>query len=85
MILSIPPDKRDRALALVSYFVNKKKATVKQLQVLTGYLNFLNRAIFPRRAFTRRMYMKCPTAEGRKLKPYHHVKLDQEFYCDCEV
>ena len=60
-VLAIPPEKRDRALNLLNYFRDKKKATVRQLQVLTGYLNFLTRAIFPGRAFTRRIY----AIEGR--------------------
>ena len=37
LVLSIPEQKRDRALTLLRYFADKKKATVKELQVLTGY------------------------------------------------
>ena len=86
--LSIPMEKRDKALKLLQYFEHKKKATVKQLQVLTVYLNFLNRAIFPGRAFTRRMYTKFSTpnrVSKFKLKQYHHVRLDREFKFDCQV
>ena len=84
LVFSIPVDKRDRAIRLLNYFTNKKKATVKQLQFLTGYLNFLTKAIFPGRAFTRRMYAKYSGAKAL-LKPYHHVRLDAEFKFDCEV
>ena len=83
--LSIPADKRDRALALLNYLRDKKKATVKQLQILTGYLNFLTKAVFPGRAFTRRIYAKYSGAKCLNLKPYHHVRLDQEFKFDIEV
>ena len=58
---------------------------MRQLQVLTGYLNFLNKAIFPGRAFTRRIYAKYAGALDNDLKQYHHVRLDQEFKFDCEV
>ena len=66
-------------------FADKKKATIKQLQILTGYLNFLSKAIFPGRAFTRRIYSKYSGANHLKLKPYHHVRLDSEFKFDIEV
>ena len=49
---------------------------------MTGLLNFLNKAITPGRAFTRRMYAK---ASGLTLKPHHHIRLDREFRSDCEV
>ena len=57
-IIAIPEDKRIRALNSLEELVNKKKATVKQIQSLAGLLNFLNRAIVPGHAFTRRMYAK---------------------------
>ena len=37
---------------------NKKKATIKELQLLCGYLNFLAKAIVPGRTFIRKMYSK---------------------------
>ena len=60
---------------------------VKQLQQLTGYLNFLCKVIHPGRAFTRGMYSKFSNIlDGNtKLKPYHHIKLDNEFKFDCQV
>ena len=90
LTLSIPIDKRNKALKMLQHFMDKKKATVKELQRLTGYLNFLTKAIFPGRAFTRRMYSKYSLAIAKpqsqfRLKHYHHVKLDQEFKFDCEV
>ena len=57
-VLAVPEDKRQRTLNLLISFLSKKKATVKELQSLAGLLNFLNKAIHPGRAFTRRMYSK---------------------------
>lgn len=59
-------------------------------QVLAGYLNFLTRAIFAGRTFTRRIYAKFSSyTDGRgikkQLKPHHHVRLDSELRFDCEV
>ena len=67
--------------------LSKKKATIKQIQSLTGLLNFLNRAIVPGRAFTRRMYnkLKLTDKKGRKLKQHHHVYLDKQFREDCTI
>ena len=62
---------------------------IKELQVLTGYLNFLTKAIFPGRTFTRRIYTKYANLKnarvGNKLRPHHHVRLDSEFRFDCEI
>ena len=51
-VLMIPEEKRNKALNWLKYSLNKKKATVKELEQLTGLLNFLGRAIIPGRAFT---------------------------------
>ena len=83
--LSIPLDKQRKALALLNDLSGKKKTTIKQLQVLTGYLNFLMKAIFPGRTFTRRMYAKFAKLQATGLKAYHHVRIDDEFHFDCEI
>ena len=62
--------------------MNKKKATIHQLKVLTGYLNFLTKAIFAGRTFTRRMYSKYADAAAKGLKQHHHVRIDAEFKFD---
>ena len=56
LTLVVPQEKKCHALNLLRNFIGARKATVKQLQSLAGLLNFLNRAITPGRAFTRRMY-----------------------------
>ena len=51
------------------------------------HLNFINRAIVPGRAFTRRMYAKFSGIKdgNMMLKQHHHVKLDKEFKMDCKI
>ena len=85
--LCIPEEKRLKAVNQLRLILSKKKATIKQIQSLTGLLNFLNRAIVPGRAFTRRMYnkLKLTDKNGRKLKQHHHVYLDKQFREDCAI
>ena len=47
LTLSIPLDKQQKALQMLNDITGKKKITIKELQCLTGYLNFLTKAIFP--------------------------------------
>ena len=73
MILTVLEEKRWRAVKLLKTFIDKKKATVRDLQVLCGYLNFLNRAVHPGRTFVRRMYSKfgaiIPNNYGKNQYP----------------
>ena len=54
-------------------------------------LNLLHKAIYPGRAFTRRMYAKFAhimdykgkLVSSCKLRQYHHIRLDREFRDDC--
>ena len=87
LILSIPEEKRLKALGMLQSFSDGKKVKVKELQELTGYLNFLSKAIFPGQAFTRRMYSKFSNvlSKGSQVKSYHHIRIDKEFRFDCEV
>ena len=82
-LLKIPEDKRTKALNMLCWIGDKKKAKVGDLEKLSGFLNFLTKAIFPGRAFTRRMYAKFTGLEN--LKKHHHIKLDAEFKGDCQV
>ena len=81
-LLAVPEDKRIRALNSLQGLLDRKKATVRELQSISRLLNFLNRAIYPGRAFTQRMYAKFADTN---LKQYHHVRLDGEFKRDCRV
>ena len=51
-ILVVPEDKRREALNFLSMMINQRKAKVKDMEKLAGFLNFLNKVIFPGRAFT---------------------------------
>ena len=90
LTLSIPVEKQQKALKILHEITSKKRVTIKQLQTLTGYLNFLTKAIVPGRTFTRRMYAKYTNIKGAmtnkgRLKQYYHVLLDSEFRLDCEI
>ena len=82
-VIGIPEDKRIRALNWIRSMISRRKS-VKELEKMTGFLNFLNRVVFPGRAFTRRMYSKFSNLTD-SLKPYHHVRLDSEFKEDCHM
>ena len=64
--LCVPEEKRLKALHMLKYIGQARKATVRQLQSLAGTLNFINKAIHPGRAFTRRMYAKFSFASANK-------------------
>ena len=86
-MLIVPEDKRLKALNLVSAMSEKKKATIKEIQILTGNLNFLGKAIVPGCAYTRLMYNKLKTTNkvGNTLKQYYHVSVSQDFRDDCAM
>ena len=98
-ILALPEDKLRRATNLLSELITKIKATVKQLQQLCGFLNFICKAVFPGRAFTQQMYAKYSKvinikagqqseqqpSHTFKWKQHHHVTLDKEFKADCKI
>ena len=77
--VSIPVEKVERAKKLIQYVLNKKKVTVKGIQKLCGFLNFLCRVVVPGRAFTRRLYSYTV---GFTLKPHHHVLVKKEIRQD---
>ena len=84
-ILTVPEDKKQKALSWIHYLLQKRTATMKQLEQITGLLNFLGRVIVPGRAFTHRMYARYTGAKNIGLKQHHHVTLNAEFKDDCRV
>ena len=94
-MLRVPLEKKEKALSMLHLLMDKKKSTVKDLQALCGYLNFISKAVFSGRTFTRRMYAKFSevvnigghpkNASEYRLKQHHHVRLDMEFKLDCAV
>ena len=83
-VLALPEEKCNKAINWIQSMLVKKKTTVKELEKLVGFLNFLGRAIVPGRAFTRRMNSKF-TKQTECLKQYHHINLDREFKDDCKM
>ena len=79
--ICIPVDKLEKAITLISYFLNKKnkKITLLQLQQLTGFLNFLCRCVVPGRAFVRRLYA---LGSNENLLPHHHIRISAECRMD---
>ena len=47
----LPLDKIDKCLSVISDFLTRKKVTLKELQSLTGLLNFACSVVVPGRAF----------------------------------
>lgn len=79
--VSIPVEKRNKALTQIDNLLRTKVTTVKYLQQLTGLLNFICRAVVPGRAFTRRLYAKFHSG----MKSHYHVRVDKEMRCDLHV
>ena len=80
-LISIPQDKVSRALKMVQHMSKTKKTTLKQMQKLCGFLNFLCRCIVPGRAFTRRLY----NATAGLTKPHHHLNVNSEIKMDLNM
>ena len=94
LVMAIPLEKKNLAVQMLTEMIQKRSATVKDLQCLCGLLNFIGRAVVPGRTFTRRMYSKYTgvvNLEGShnvneyKLRQHHHMRLDSEFKLDCKI
>ena len=83
-LLALPQEKIDKAVNWLQLVLTNKKVLVKDVERLTGLLNFLNKAIVLGWAFTRCMYAKI-VGKTKGLKQHHHIYLDQEFTADCIV
>lgn len=81
-LVAIPELKVSKALNQIDVIVDAKKATVLQMQRITGLLNFFCRAIIPGRAFTRRLYAEFAHIN---LRPHHHIKVTNEMKLDLGV
>ena len=79
-IVCIPQEKITKALQLIEYFLNRRKATVLECQKICGTLNFLCKCIVPGRAFLRRLYIK-----SSNLKQHHHVNITAENKLDLRI
>ena len=79
----VPLEKIEKALQLIKKILasKKNKTTLRELQELCGFLNFIGKAIVPGRVFTRRLY----THTSGVLKPHHHVSLKQDLKADLKM
>ena len=79
-MIGIPVDKINKGTNMITSVLNRlsKKVTVLELQKLSGFLNFLGRAIIPGRAFTRRLYSNL----NPSLKQHHHIHINNEMRSD---
>lgn len=78
--VSIPLDKRDKAVQQIQAIIHSKKVKILELQKLTGLLNFFCRAIVPGRTFTRRLYYQF-----KNRMSYHHVRVNKDIREDLKV
>ena len=88
-IICIPAQKLEKGKNMIDFILKKRflksckqKVTIKQLQEICEFLNFLGRAIVPGRAFTRRLYSKLT---GYNLNPYHHIRISNEMFEDLSM
>ena len=70
----LPLEKLDKCKNLINEALCKKKLTLKELQQLTGLLNFACQVIVPGRAFLRRLI----NLSIGLTKPYQHVRITDE-------
>ena len=75
-VVCIPEDKIFKATLLMKHMIEKKKTTLRELQQLCGFLNFLSKAIVPGRTFTRRLYNLLTNCKAKK--PHHHLELTKD-------
>ena len=76
-----PPDKLKKCSALLLEFLYRKKATLREVQSLTGLLSFACSVIVPGRAFLRRLIdltvgIQCP---------HHLIRLSKDVKEDLKV
>ncbi|KAK6173121.1 hypothetical protein SNE40_016639 [Patella caerulea] len=77
----IPNEKIVKLITLLKSIMERKKVTLHDLQILTGSLNFVCRAVRPGRAFLRRMYdSMC----GIKEK-HHHIRINKSLREDMSM
>ena len=65
--------------------MGKKKIKLHQLQQITGFLNFLGKAVVPGRAFTRRLYNVEEKALQKDMNKHHHIPVTAEMRMDLEI
>ena len=70
----LPKDKLQKGLGQIQSMKGRKKASLKQLQSLLGFLNFTTSVILPGKPFLRRI---INLTKGLR-KPFHEARLGKE-------
>ena len=81
MVACLPEDKILKATDLLHQFLQKDKATLREIQCLNGVLNFACTVIVPGRAFLRRLIDLTVGVS----KPHHHIRLTREVKLDLQL
>ena len=81
MSASLPQDKIFKFLKYLDELIALKSATLKQVQSVTGMLNFACAVIEPARAFSRRLY----DITIGVTQPHHHIKITRSVREDLYV
>ena len=74
-------EKITNCLSIISNFLQRKKVTLKEIQSLTGLLNFACTVVVPGRAFLRRL---IDFTEGVR-SPYHVIRMTRKVKADLAV
>ena len=77
----LPLDKIDKCLSLIASFLTRKKVTLKEIQSLSGMLNFACSVVVPGRAFLRRLIDLTVGVHS----PRHYVRINKEVKADLRV
>lgn len=77
----LPINKLEKCLCIVSDFLSRKKVILKEVQSLTGFLNFACSVVVPGRAFLRRLIDLTVGVHS----PYHFMRLSTEVKLDLEL
>ena len=77
----LPSDKPDKCRSLISEFLQRKKVTLKEVQSLTGLLNFAFSVVRPGRAFLRRLIDRTVGIRS----PEHRIRLNKEVKQDLKL
>lgn len=81
MELRMPLEKVEKIKMALQEMHRKRSTTLKEMQKLTGLLNFATIAVAPGRAFLRRLYdLTC-----RVQRPSHHLNLNSEARADLKA
>lgn len=81
MLVILPQDKKDKAIQLLNQMSKQKSATLNQLQILIGTLQFATKAIISGRTFLRRLIDLTKGIKGK----HHHIRLNTEARLDIKM